>query len=88
MKSEFYRRYIWPTKKAARLAVGDWVERVYNRRRRHSKLGMISPRRLRGSPHSAGTSRPTQMSVNELPVDVVPCFSQRPFYSWRCSVAF
>jgi putative transposase len=26
---------------AARLTVGDWVERVYNRRR--SALGMISP---------------------------------------------
>ena len=23
--------------------VGDWIERVYNRRRRHSALGMISP---------------------------------------------
>ena len=34
---------IWPTKGAARLAVGDWIERVYNRRRRHSALGMISP---------------------------------------------
>jgi len=28
---------------AAKLAVGDWIERVYNRRRRHSALGMISP---------------------------------------------
>lgn len=43
MKSEFYNRYTWPTKKAARIAVGDWIERVYNRRRRHSKIGMISP---------------------------------------------
>tara|TARA_B100000609_G_scaffold96405_1_gene76752 strand:+ start:702 stop:1589 length:888 start_codon:yes stop_codon:yes gene_type:complete len=43
MKSEFYNRHTWPTKKAARLAVGDWIERVYNRRRRHSKIGMISP---------------------------------------------
>lgn len=43
LKSEFYNRYTWPTKKAARLAVGDWIERVYNRRRRHSKIGMISP---------------------------------------------
>jgi putative transposase len=43
MKSEFYHRYTWPTKIAARLAVGDWIERIYNRRRRHSKIGMISP---------------------------------------------
>jgi len=43
LKAEFYDRYTWPTKIAARLAVGDWIERIYNRRRRHSKLGMISP---------------------------------------------
>lgn len=43
LKAEFYNRYAWPTKIAARLAVGDWIERTYNRRRRHSKLGMISP---------------------------------------------
>jgi Integrase core domain len=43
MKVEFYDRYLWPTRAAAKLAVGDWIERVYNRRRRHSALGMISP---------------------------------------------
>ena len=43
LKVEFYDRYLWPTKAGAKLAVGDWIERVYNRRRRHSALGMISP---------------------------------------------
>ena len=43
MKVEFYDRYIWPTKAAAKLAVGDWIERVYNRGRRHSSIAMISP---------------------------------------------
>ncbi|CQD24037.1 integrase catalytic subunit [Mycobacterium lentiflavum] len=43
LKVEFYDRYLWPTRVAAKLAVGDWIERVYNRRRRHSALGMISP---------------------------------------------
>ena len=38
---EFYDRYVWPTKAAAKLAVGDWIERVYNRRRRHSALAMM-----------------------------------------------
>jgi putative transposase len=28
---------------AAKLAVGDWIEQVYNRRKRHSALGVISP---------------------------------------------
>ena len=27
-------------------AVGDWIERVYNRRRRHSSLNMVSPVRF------------------------------------------
>jgi transposase InsO family protein len=40
---EFHDRYSWPTKAAAGLAVGDRVERVYNRRQRHSALGMTSP---------------------------------------------
>jgi putative transposase len=43
LKVEFYDRYLWPTKTAAKRAVADWVERIYNRRRRHSALGMISP---------------------------------------------
>ena len=43
LKVEFYDRHLWPTKAAAKLAVGDWIERVYNRRRRHSAIGMISP---------------------------------------------
>jgi len=43
LKVEFYDRYLWPTKPVARLAVGDGIERVYNRRRRHSALGMVSP---------------------------------------------
>jgi hypothetical protein len=42
MKVEFYARYLWPTMAAAKLAVGDWIERVYNRSRRHSALGIIS----------------------------------------------
>jgi len=32
LKVEFYDRYLWPTEAVAELAVGDWVERVYNRR--------------------------------------------------------
>src|SRR3954462_8077776 len=43
LKVEFYDRYLWPSRAAAKLVVGDWIERVYNRRRRHSALGMISP---------------------------------------------
>jgi hypothetical protein len=43
LKVEFYDRHLSPTKVLAKLAVGDRIERVDNRRRRHSALGMISP---------------------------------------------
>jgi transposase InsO family protein len=31
IKVEFYDRYLWPTQAAAKLAVGERIERVYNR---------------------------------------------------------
>ena len=43
LKTEFYDRKRWPTRDAARKAVAYWIEVVYNRRRRHSALGMVSP---------------------------------------------
>jgi putative transposase len=43
LKVEFYDRHLWPTKATAKIAVGDWIERVYNRRRRHSALAMMRP---------------------------------------------
>ncbi|MBC3186848.1 IS3 family transposase, partial [Corynebacterium sp. zg-331] len=43
LKTEFYDRRKWATQDQARKAVARWIEVVYNRRRRHSKIGMISP---------------------------------------------
>lgn len=43
LKTEFYYRRVWPTKKRARIDVGKWIEDRYNRRRRHPSLGQISP---------------------------------------------
>ena len=43
LKTEFYYRRVWPTKARAKLAVGAWIEDRYNRRRRHSSIGQISP---------------------------------------------
>lgn len=45
LKTEFYNRRHWPTKAEARVAVGAWIEERYNRTRRHSSIGMISPLR-------------------------------------------
>ncbi|EON21979.1 integrase catalytic subunit [Nocardioides sp. CF8] len=46
LKTEFYYRRVWPTKAGASKAVGAWIEDRYNRRRRHSALGQISPVRF------------------------------------------
>jgi len=43
LKTEFYYRRVWSTKKAARIEVGKWIEDRYNRRRRHASIGQITP---------------------------------------------
>ena len=43
LKTEFYDCRKWSTRDEARKAVARWIEIVYNQRRRHSALGMISP---------------------------------------------
>ena len=43
LKTEFYNCRKWATRDEARKAVACWIEIVYNRRRRHSSIGMISP---------------------------------------------
>ena len=43
LKTEFYDRRKWRTRDEAWKAVARWIEIVYNRRRRHSAIGMISP---------------------------------------------
>jgi putative transposase len=43
LKTEFYNRHHWPTKAEAQLAVGRWLEERYNRKRRHSAIGMMTP---------------------------------------------
>ena len=43
LKLKFYDRKRWATRDAARKGVAYWIEVVYNRRRRHSALGMVSP---------------------------------------------
>jgi len=43
LKSELIDRRSWPTKAEARTAVFEFIECFYNRRRRHSTLGYLSP---------------------------------------------
>ena len=43
IKKDLIHRRAWPTKAQARTAIFDYIETFYNRRRRHSRLGMLSP---------------------------------------------
>ena len=43
LKKDLIHRRSWPTKQHARTAVFGYIETFYNRRRRHSTLGMLSP---------------------------------------------
>jgi putative transposase len=43
LKKELIHRQSWPNKASLRSALFDYIEVFYNRRRRHSTLGMISP---------------------------------------------
>ncbi len=43
LKAELVEAHHWPTRAAARLAIFEWLEVWYNRRRRHSALAYRSP---------------------------------------------
>jgi transposase InsO family protein len=43
LKAELVDVQIWPTRAAARLAIFEWIEVWYNRQRRHSTLGYLTP---------------------------------------------
>jgi transposase InsO family protein len=43
LKKDLIHRRSWPTRAAARTAVFGYIETFYNRRRRHSTLGMLCP---------------------------------------------
>jgi transposase InsO family protein len=43
IKKDLIHRQAWPTKAQARTAAIEYIETFYNRRRRHSRLGMLSP---------------------------------------------
>ncbi len=43
LKVELVHDALWPTRAAARGAVFEYIEVFYNRQRRHSSLGFLSP---------------------------------------------
>ena len=43
LKKELVKRYSWPTRRELSAAVFEYIEVFYNRERRHSTLGYLSP---------------------------------------------
>jgi putative transposase len=43
LKKELVRRQSWPSRRDLSSAVFDYIEAFYNRQRRHSTLGYLSP---------------------------------------------
>ena len=43
LKAELVDTRIWPTRAAARTATFSWIAVWYNRQRRHSPLGYLTP---------------------------------------------
>jgi putative transposase len=52
LKKDLIHRRSWPTKAETRTAVFEYIEAFYNRRRRHSRLGMLSPVDYENSSHT------------------------------------
>ena len=53
MKTEHYQRRQFVTRADAIASVSEWIETVYNRRRRHSALGYVSPVTFENHPATA-----------------------------------
>jgi putative transposase len=49
IKKDLIHRRSWPTKPEARVAVFEYIEAFYNRRRRHATLGYLSPMQFENS---------------------------------------
>jgi putative transposase len=49
LKKELVHRHSWPTRRELSSAVFDYTEAFYNRQRRHSTLGMLSPEQFENS---------------------------------------
>jgi putative transposase len=56
LKTEFYYRHTWTTHTQAAQAVITWITHTYNRRRRHSALGMTSPAQYELTHHQHPTA--------------------------------
>jgi len=65
LKKDLIHRRCWPTKQEARTAVFAYIEAFYNRRRRHSTLGMLSPVDFEARHAATVTALPSRAPARE-----------------------
>jgi putative transposase len=56
LKTELLHRQTWPTRRQARTAIFEYIEAFYNRQRRHSTLGYLSPEAFEHRYHRQATA--------------------------------
>ena len=56
LKIELVDRFAWPTRQQARTAIFEFIEACYNRQRRHSTLGYLSPAAFEAIYHAAASA--------------------------------
>lgn len=67
LKKEHFGRRTWPTKNELRAEIFRYIEVFYNRRRRHSTLGMLSPADYEArAPTAPAAPRPTPQAPTTM----------------------
>jgi hypothetical protein len=64
LKKELVHRRSWPTRRQLGSAVFEYIEAFYNRERRHSTLGMLSPAEYERTQERQSPSRSTNKRPN------------------------
>ncbi len=56
LKKELIHQCVWPTRDVARAAIFEYIECFYNKVRRHSALGYLSPQEFEGGTMAEATA--------------------------------
>jgi hypothetical protein len=80
LKAERIDRYTWPNGGAARQAIFAWLGVFYNRQRRHSALGYVSPVRFEGGQREATAALPAAVHETGASSPLPPNLSPSPWY--------
>lgn len=66
LKTELVHRRSWPTRRELSSEVFEYIEAFYNRTRRHSRLGMLSPADYEAAHAPLASAGAREKSVHNL----------------------